>query len=511
VEWGGTEILGVAEHAMLDQLAVHSGVALETLMENAGRQVANEIAKRWPPQPTFVLSGPGNNGGDGYVVARHLKARGYRVTVLTVGDHSALRDPAKGMAAQWDGTADAWRNTGTVRRGLYVDAIYGAGLNRAIPEDMAAYWYLVRSADCPIVAIDVPSGLHGDKAAFLDRHDWSADLTVTFFRKKPAHVLMPGRKSCGEIVVVDIGVPVGLIQALAEVEHEGALPGLAFAHENEAPDFLPETETDRHKYQRGHVVAVCGPALATGAARMAAHAALRTGAGLATLAASAEAALVCAHHVTAEMVAETASPGALRALILERRVTATVVGPGLPAVPETWDTIQICLGVEAGCVLDAGALTAFQGSPATLFDMIKAKPGAGVVLTPHDGEFERLFPGLRKRAVNKFEAAKLAAQQAGAVVVLKGADTVIASPEGAARVNVNAPPWLATAGSGDVLAGIIAGLMAQGTRPFQAARAGVWLHGAAGTALGPGLIATDLPDILPEVLENIGADPKNAL
>lgn len=496
---------------MLDQMAVDSGVSLESLMENAGRQVANEIAKRWPVQRTFVICGPGNNGGDGYVVARHLAARGYDVTVKTVGDHSGLGDAAKAMARQWNGPTEPWVNRGSVRAGLYVDAVYGAGLNRPITEEFAEYWFLVRESGSPIVAIDVPSGVHGDKAAFLDQHDWSADLTVTFFRKKPAHVLMPGRKLCGEIVVVDIGMPQGLIYALAEAAEEGAIPGLLFATENEPPSAALEPEADAHKYWRGHCVVVSGPSLATGAARLAARAALRAGAGLVTLAADPDAARVCAQHVTAEMVAAFSGVDGLRALLADARKTAVVVGPGLGLTPVAQDIVMAALAGPASVVLDADALTAFQTAPQGLFDLVKANPKRAVVMTPHEGEFERVFPGLRKRAVNKIEAARMAADQSGAIVVLKGADTVISAPSGQTRVNTNAPPWLATAGSGDVLAGIIGGFLAQGRQPFEAASAAVWLHGAAGAAGGQGLIATDLAEFLPKLLKNMGADPKFAL
>jgi hydroxyethylthiazole kinase-like uncharacterized protein yjeF len=361
------------------------------------------------------------------------------------------------------------------------------------------------------VAIDVPSGLHGDKGAFLNQHDWSADLTITFFRKKPAHLLMPGRKTCGEIVVVDIGISPGLVAALAEAQAEGALPASVFAFENLPPFYLPNIEQDAHKYDRGHALIVCGPALATGAARLAARAALRSGAGLVTLAADPDAASICAHHVTAEMIIEFEGQAALKGILADTRKNAIVVGPGLGRGPTTTDIVGACLSAEAGVVLDADALSAFQTSPSSLFDLIKSKPGKGVVMTPHDGEFHRLFPGLRKRAVNKIEAARIAAAQSGAIVVLKGADTVIADPDGRARVNANAPPWLATAGSGDVLAGVVGGFIAQGAPAFQAASAGVWLHGAAGQAIGPGLIATDLAEILPTALKNLWPDPKIAL
>lgn len=511
MRWTGPEILGVAEHASLDNLAVASGISIESLMENAGRQVANEIAKRWPAGRVFVVCGPGNNGGDGYVAARHLAARGYEVTVKTIGDHRNLPSAAAVMARQWTGPTEPWVNRGSVRMGVYVDAAFGAGLNRAVTEDFAEYWYLVRESGSPIVAIDVPSGLHGDKAAFLDQNDWSADLTVTFFRKKPAHVLMPGRKICGEIAVTDIGMPPGLIHALAEVAQEGALPSLLFAAENGPPAFDVEPEADAHKYWRGHCVVVMGPALATGAARLTARAALRTGAGLVTLAGAPDAALVCAQHVTAEMVRAYQGTTELSALLADPRVRAIAIGPGLGRDVAARDAVLAVLASGKTAVLDADALSAFENDPQPLFDAIRNQPDRPVTLTPHDGEFERVFPGLRKRAVNKIEAAKMAADKSGAFVILKGADTVIADPGGQVRVNANAPPWLATAGSGDVLAGIVVGFLAQGHQPFSSVCAAVWLHGAAGALGGPGLIASDLPNLVPELLKNLSGPPKFAL
>lgn len=507
----GPEILGVADHAMLDQLAVHSGISIESLMENAGRQVANEIAMRWPVQKTFVLCGPGNNGGDGYVVASHLQARGYRVKVLTVGDHARLDGAAKAMRDAWTGPTEVWRESGSFPPGLYIDAVYGAGLNRAIAPEIAFYFAQARSNGYPVIAIDVPSGLHGDKAAFLSEAAWSADLTVTFFRRKPAHVMLPGRTHCAETLVVDIGIPQGLLAGLAEAHAEGALPHTLFSEVNPPPQSRCALDLDTHKYKRGHAVVVCGPALATGAARLAARAALRSGTGLVTIAGDPDAARVCAHHVTSEMVAAFSGAAGLRALLADPRKTAIVVGPGLGLTPMAAEIVCECLAGPAGVVLDADALTAFQTEPGKLFARIRSKPGAGAVMTPHDGEFERLFPDLRRRAVNKIEAARMAAELSGAILVMKGADTVIAAPDGRSRVNMNAPPWLATAGSGDVLAGVIGGLLAQGRPAYEAASAAVWLHGAAGAALGPGLIASDLPDILPTVLKNIAADPKIAL
>jgi hydroxyethylthiazole kinase-like uncharacterized protein yjeF len=503
MRWGDNEILGVADHAALDELAVASGVAIETLMENAGRAVANEI-ERWnttsPRKPITVLCGPGNNGGDGFVVARHLQARCHPVEVLTVGDGSRASPAALAMRAAWRGPIRPWVPGEAPSAMLVVDAVYGAGLTRAIPVELSEYF----GAAMNVVAVDVPSGLHGDRALFLGDHSWNARRTVTFVRKKPAHVLMPGKAHCGPVTVCDIGMPRHLIRALAEAADEGALDGSAFARENTYLDFLPEPATGTHKYDRGHCLAVMGPALATGAARLAARAAFRVGAGLVTLAGDPQAALVCAHHVTAEIVRSFEGAAGLRNVLSDKRINSIVIGPGLGRGEGALSLVATVLASEASVVLDADALSSFEGQADALFGLIRAKPGAAVVMTPHDGEFERLFPGLRKRAVNKIEAARMAAEISGAVVVLKGPDTVIAHPQGLARVNTMAPPWLATAGSGDVLAGLVAGLLAQGVPGLDAACLAVETHSLAGAVAGRGLIATDLLDAIAEIRKNPG-------
>ena len=499
----GPEILSIERAKLVDRMAVGSGIAIETLMENAGRTAANEIAKRWPRGRVFVICGPGNNSGDGYVTARHLRARGYEVQVKSTVDTASLKDAAGWAFRQWAGPVEPFRNTGAVRPGLYVDAVYGAGLTRAIDPDLAEYWFLVREAECPIVALDVPSGLHGDTAKFLGGHTWQADLTVTFFRKKAAHILQPGRQYCGEIVVTDIGVPFGLLEAMREVATEGGQGKEHFALESTDPPPPLKIARDGHKYLRGHCLVVAGGPLSTGAARLSASAALRSGAGLVTLAAEPAAASVIANHVTAEMVLSFTNGPDLVGILRDERKNVVVYGPGAGRMTDTQDRTAAILESRAHAVLDADALSAFEDGPERLFALLRRRANADAVLTPHEGEFERLFPGLRGRAVNKIEAARIAAEQAKAVIVLKGADTVIAHPDGRAQVNTNAPPWLATAGSGDVLAGVIGALLAQGRPAFEAAWSGVWIHGAAARTLGPGLTAADLPEAIPSILRTL--------
>lgn len=491
----GPEILTVAEMSEVDRLTAASGVPTIVLMENAGRQVANEIAKRWPACKTTVLCGPGNNGGDGYVVARHLQARGYEVEIATVGDHKALKPDAAQMAHLWDGPIHAFDPRHVVNGELYVDAIFGAGLGRGLSPELSQLFEDIALADIPVVAVDIPSGISGDRARFLDvGQPWDAALTVTFFRKKPAHVLHPSRKHCGEIVCVDIGIADGMLLALSE--SQGFSGPRLNCVENLEPPLPPPLEAATHKYRRGHCVVVSGPANATGAARLAARAALRAGAGLVTVAGDAGAAAILSASLTAVMVRQIDDAASLQTLLHDKRLNAVVVGPGNGIGPSAQERVLAALRSGAAVVIDADALTAFQGASDKLFEQLTAS----CVLTPHEGEFERLFPGLLAEWPNRIDAARAAAKKAKAVVLLKGPDTVIATPGGETVVNTNAPADLATAGAGDVLAGIIAGLMAQGMSPFDAARTGACLHGLCGRIAGPGLIAEDLADLLPRAL-----------
>jgi len=338
------------------------------------------------------------------------------------------------------------------------------------------------------VAIDIPSGVSGDTGRPLGGLYVKAALTVTFFRKKPGHLLLPGRVLCGETVVGDIGIP-----------PEAANSQL---HENSPALWqFPWPRLEGHKYSRGHCVVVSGPAHATGAARLAARAALRVGAGLVSVASPPDAVAVNAAHLTAIMIKVFEGAVKLGALLSDKRLNAVALGPGLGVGKDTRDLVTTVLKSGAATVLDADAITSFQDEPQTLFSLLDDR----CVLTPHEGEFERLFPGLLDRSASKLEAARAAAARALAVVVLKGADTVIAAPSGKAVINANAPAFLATAGAGDVLAGLIAGLLAQGMTAFDAACAGTWLHGAAAGLFGPGLIAEDLPEMLPRVLGQLAA------
>jgi NAD(P)H-hydrate epimerase len=503
----GAEILTVSQHAEVDRLSVLSGVSIQTLMENAGRQVANEIAKRWSRRKATVLCGPGNNGGDGYVAARHLEARGWSVDIVTIGNQAAASPEARAAAAAWKGPTHKFNPNEPIHGDLVVDAIFGAGLTRGLSPELSQLFEDIDMADIPVVAVDVPSGIHGDQARFLDdTQPWNATLCVTFFRKKPAHVLYPARQHCGEIVCADIGIGEGMMGALAQLPLQDA-DSLIRCDEIRPPFRRPHLEATTHKYLRGHCLVVSGPASMTGAARLSARAALRVGAGLVTVAGDDQAVPVLAAQLTAVMVRPLSTPAAWTNLLADQRVTATVIGPGAGISADTRQKVLDVLATRRACVIDADGLSSFSARPQDLFDHLHGK----AVLTPHAGEFERVFPGVLGKSPNRIEAARMAARRAGAVILLKGPDTVVAEPEGAVGVNTNAPPDLATAGSGDVLAGIIGGCLAQGIPAFDAAKLGAFLHGECGRLAGQGLIAEDLPDLLPKALETAFATAAHGL
>jgi hydroxyethylthiazole kinase-like uncharacterized protein yjeF len=475
-----SEILTTAQMAAADAFAL-SGVPSVTLMENAGRAVADAIAARFKPCAVTVLCGPGNNGGDGFVVARLLDEDGFTVRVAHDADH---KGDAKVMSERWKGLRVALTPEALDGARLVVDALFGAGLSR--PLEGAPAQLVEALNDLPVVAIDVPSGVSGDSGEPLGGTCVHAALTVTFFRKKPAHLLLPGRALCGEIVLADIGIPAEAAQSNL---HEN-MPALWR---------YPHPRLDAHKYDRGHCLVVSGPAHATGAARLAARGALRVGAGLVSVASHPNAMAVNAAHLTAIMLKPFEDADSLAALLADKRLNAVVIGPGLGVGGETRELVTAVLKSGAATVLDADALTSFRDDPDALFNRLHDR----CVLTPHAGEFERLFPGLLDEAASKVEAARTAAARAHCTVLLKGGDTVIADASGRCAINANAPPTLATAGAGDVLSGFIAGLLAQKMTAFDAAACGAWLHGDAAARFGPGLIAEDLPEILPAVLKDL--------
>lgn len=487
----GAELLTVSEMAAADRLAVEAGIPSLTLMENAGRAVAETVEARYKPTSVAVLCGPGNNGGDGYVAARHLKERGWKVWVESVFDPATLKGDAAEMFQRWDGETRIV--TRARKADIVVDAIFGVGLSRPLDMNMGVLARTLNETGVPIIAVDVPSGLHGDLGRPLGEDCVRAHHTVTFFRKKPGHVLLPGRTLCGEVRVVQIGIPDSVLDTIPARTFEN-VPALW-------REAFPWPRLDGHKYSRGHAVIVSGPMHATGAARLAARGALRAGAGLVSVVSPPTAIAINAAHLTAIMVKPFDGAKGLSALLSDRRFNAVVLGPGVGVGAATQDLVAAALGSSAAVVLDADGLTSFADNPMGLFAQLHAR----CVLTPHEGEFGRLFPGLLSKGPTRLDTARAAAQAANCVVVLKGPDTIIAAPNGCAAINSNAPPWLATAGTGDVLAGMIGGLLAQGMEAFDAACAAAWLHGEAATRFGIGMIAEDLPEQLPHVLKSLGA------
>ena len=483
-----TALLDVRRMDEADRLSVAGGMTIVELMENAGQSVAREIGRRWSLRPVVVLCGPGNNGGDGFVTARHLAKAGWPVRVALFGSREDLKGAARLNADRWPGSIEALHKDALGTAEMVVDALFGAGLSRALQGSALETLGAAAARKLPIVSIDVPSGVMGDTGASAGAV--AAALTVTFLRKKPGHLLLPGRELCGEIAVADIGTPPAVLAQVAPNSFEND-PRLWFGD-------LPKLRPDGNMYGRGHAL-ISGGYPMTGAARLAARAAARIGAGLTTIAVPEIALPIYASALTSIMVAPLATNADFPALLDDLRISAFLVGPGAGVGEQTRARALAMLATHRATVIDADAITSFKDDPSALERAIEGP----CVLTPHDGEFGRLFDA----GGDKLTRTRNAALRSGAVIVLKGSDTVIAAPDGRAIINANAPSSLATAGSGDVLGGIVLGLLAQGMDPFLAAAAAVWLHGAAATLFGPGLLAEDLPDLLPQVLRDLCAAP----
>lgn len=477
--------------ALIDRMAIAEGpYSGLQLMENAGRAIAREILARFAQiRSAEVLCGPGNNGGDGYVVAGELARAGIPVSIFALappkpGSDAALAADNCGIKAGEIGEFSP--DTGT----LVVDALFGAGLQRPLSGGALDAVERARTSDCPVVAVDLPSGLSGHSGEVLGAA-CPANLTVTFFRKKPGHLLNPGRQLCGETVLADIGISAQILDEIDPLACEN--------HPSQWCNQLPILKIDAHKYSRGAVGAFSGGIASTGAARLAASAAQRAGAGAVTVYSPGNAIQVNASHLTSIMLAKLDTADDLFAMMQTGRCRTFLLGPGFGVGEKARDFVRVLTGNDADreidtspetLVLDADALTSFAGSPQTLFE--RPDEGPALVLTPHEGEFKKLFADIAvDDGLSKLERARSASARSNSVVVYKGPDTIIAAPDGRAAINTNGTAWLATAGSGDVLAGIIAGLASQGMPAFEASCAAVWLHGETGRIAGQGAIAED--------------------
>ncbi len=510
------ELLSTGEMGAADRATIAAGKPGFILMQNAGKAVFEAAADMFGEGgAALVVCGPGNNGGDGFIAASLLEQAGQEVSVTLLGDPERLGGDARLAFQKWGGKLTPPHSLDPARFALIIDALLGAGLDRPVSGEFAEMIGRINRSGAPVLSVDLPSGVRGDTGQAMGAAI-RASRTVTFFHRKPGHLLMPGRHYCGEVTLADIGISEDVLQGLGVRCFENGPQSWGA--------MLPRPEPGGHKYDRGHALAVSGGPTRTGAIRLAARAALRVGAGLVTIASPPPALMVHAMHATAVMLAGMEGAKGLASLLEDPRFSALVLGPALGVGEATRELAGVALDAGRACVLDADALTSFADAPQALFDRIEAG-GGPTVLTPHAGEFARLFGApqgegdggpqeededeqmreLRHEAgPGKLEAARAAAHASGAVVVYKGADTVIAAPDGRAAINANAPASLATAGAGDVLAGMICGLLAQGMPAFEAASAAVWLHGAAAGRFGPGLIAEDIETQLPAVLRELG-------
>ena len=535
-----TELLTAAQMRAIEQAAIDSGevTGLE-LMERAGKGVVEAIFEEWPElratsHRAVVLCGPGNNGGDGFVVARLLKEWGWEVEVFLYGTPEKMPPDARVNYERWVGMGEVSQADtfdAVVTKGdLYLDALFGTGLTRALDDETEAALAGLTDASHQhggrLVAVDLPSGLCSDSGKFLGEGGLRyAALTVTFHSLKRGHVLADGPEACGRLVRSDIGLPAKIARQIlgrpydprtrtradfssivSLEEGKSSRPGFSAWKSVLDKGWL---EAGAHKYTHGHALIVSGDHGRSGAARLAARGALRIGAGLMTVASPPAAMAENAARLDAIMLREVAGDGDLAALLADKRINALCLGPGMGTGEREAEMLAVALGsrAEARLVLDADALSILSRQP----DLFAALHD-GCVLTPHAGEFARLFPDIAEKlaapatkgpAYSKVDATREAAARAGCVVLYKGPDTVIADPSGRCAINAavydRAAPWLATAGSGDVLAGFITGLLARGFSPFDAACTAAWLHVECARSFGPGLIAEDLPGELPRV------------
>ena len=485
-----TEILSISEMYKVDEEACAKGVTSLKLMESAGAAIAEVVQRNYEGGRILILCGLGNNGGDGFVAARLLKDSGRNVRVVCLGAIDEIKGDARESASNWTGeicpfTPSIFEDTQVV-----VDALYGIGLNRPISGLGELIIKKLNKTDVPRISVDIPSGVNGNTGQILGCAV-QADICVTFFRRKPGHLLYPGKTACGTVMVADIGIPVSVLESIPPKIYENT-PQLWL-------ESFPIPKIQGHKYDRGHAIVVGGNEL-TGAAQLASFSALRSGAGLVTIASPPTTSMVYRSGSPSVMVKSINNLEEFDEIVNDSRVKGVLIGPGNGVNNETYQKVLRVI-TSKKCVLDADALTVFEHCPEVLFAALKNTSKCNNVITPHEGEFKRLFSrdDAFKNSRSKIELAK-SASRINAVIVLKGADTIITSPIGLVYINTNSSPYLATAGSGDVLSGMILGLMVQGMKPFEAASAAVWMHGECGRVFGPGLVAEDIANMLPSIL-----------
>ncbi len=479
--------------AAADFCTTKLGIPAISLMERAGRGVAEVAERVWRDagaQGTIlVVCGPGNNGGDGYVAARRLAMSSITVRVAQLGDITKIKGTAALAIEKCPCTIESLEGLSLAGVSLVIDALFGAGLSKSVTGLAASFINKINKSDIPVVSVDVPSGLYGDKGR-ADDVCIRASETVTFHAKKPGHLLYPGRALCGKLHVIDIGIDRGCYDAIKPKTFEN-IPPLWI-------DFFPIERVAQHKYHRGHVIVLGGRPPALGASRLTALAALRTGSGLVTLMAPSETYEIQAGALDDVMVVNMASRTSFLQRLKDSRITAVAIGPGAGVGLETKKLVLKTLESERATVLDADALSSFVEEPNILFSAIKGP----TVITPHTGEFNKLFPDL-DYGEDKLAVARTAAKRSGAVLILKGPDTVIASPCGRAAINTNAPTHLSVGGTGDVLAGMVVALLGRGMPTFESACSAVWLHAKAAESYSLGMIASDLLIKIPSALSEV--------
>ncbi len=471
-----------------DRLTIASGIAGLWLMENAGYTVLDVVLRHYPEMTrAVVLCGPGNNGGDGYVVARLFAARGvpvalYRSLPAKQGSDAALAQ------SRWSSPIEDLSTLKIQPGDVVIDALYGAGFCGDLQGADVFAAQMVSQSGVPVISVDLPSGVDG----LTGQHQglcFRADHTVTFFRKKPGHLLYPGRALCGQLHVADIGISPRMLTNIHPMLFENDLHLFG--------NSVPQPDAETHKYARGAVGVFSGGAGATGAARLSALAAAKAGAGAVILLSPVDSVPELASHLTSAMIRTLDSPDALTHCIHDRKYGSFVIGPGFRDLPRLKETVLALLSSKRtlNLVFDADVFSAFAGDAGALFSAIE-KSTCHVVMTPHEGEFQRIFSTIAQSDLAKHEKALAAAKLAHCTIIFKGPDTVIATPDGRGAINSNGGAMLATAGSGDVLAGVVAGLLAQGMPAYEAACAAVFVHAEAGQRLGYGLIAEQLANAI---------------